>query len=403
MQNKPLIALLGALLAANGAQAAGFALIEQNASGLGNAYAGQAAVAEDASTVFFNPAGLTQIEGRQVVVAGHFIAPSARLTNAGSTLTPFGLGSGGDPGQPTFLPNAYYAMDLGPELKFGLGLNAPFGMATEYDAPWVGQTQGITSHLKTINLNPALAWRANETLSLGLGLSWQSVEAKLTQSTDAPAVSLATMKGDDESWGWNLGALWQADPDTRLGLAYRSRVSHRLTGNLSILPGVGVSADLELPDSASLSVLRRLNPRWDLLADATRTGWSGFDRLEIRRQDTGALASPAVEENWDNVWRYSLGLTYKPVREWTWRFGLAYDETPVPDAAHRTPRVPDTDRTWLALGGQYRFGLRAAVDFGYAHLFMNDAAIDHIEGTVAVKGSYQSRIDIVSVQYTRGF
>ncbi len=401
MNKEVLIALLGALLATGGARAAGFALIEQNASGLGNAYAGQAAVAEDASTVFFNPAGLTQIEGRQVVVAGHFIVPSSELTDAGSTLA--GLGNGGDAGQPAFLPNAYYAMDLSPELKFGLGLNAPFGMATEYDTPWVGQTQGITSHLKTINLNPALAWRVNENLSLGVGADLQSIEAKLTQSTTAPAVTLASMKGHDISWGWNLGALWQVDPYTRLGLAYRSGISHRLSGSLSSLPGVAVSADIELPDSASISLLRRLNPRWDLLADATRTGWSSFDRLEIRRQDTGALAVPMVDENWDDVWRYSLGLTYKPVREWTWRVGLAYDETPVPDTAHRTPRIPDADRAWLALGGQYRFGLRAALDFGYAHLFVNDAVIDHSESAVVVKGTYQSRIDIVSVQYTRGF
>ncbi len=400
MNKMKLAMMLGMASVACGARGAGFALLEQNASGLGNAYAGQAAAAEDASTVYFNPAGLSQIEGRQVILAGYLIAPSAKFADSGSTLA--ALGNGGDAGKPVVVANAYYAADLSPSLKLGVGLNSPFGLATEYHAPWAGQTQAIKSDLSTLNLNPALAWRVNKRLSLGAGLDWQHISAKLTQSVTAPGVTTATMKGDDDSWGWNLGALWQANPDTRLGLAYRSRVEHQLTGTMSVLPGVGVSADIALPDSASLSVLRHINPRWDLLADATWTGWSSFDKLEIRRQDTGAVVS-LVPENWRDSWRVSMGLTYRPVREWTWRMGLAHDATPVPDASLRTVRIPDADRTWLAMGGQYRMGLQEAVDFGYAHLFVNDASIDHSEGGIKVAGNYSNQVDILSVQYTRGF
>ena len=389
------IILSGAALLAGTAQAAGFALAEQNASGLGNAYAGQAAVAEDASTVFFNPAGLTQLDGRQVVLAGHLIMPSAKLSNAVGTPAS-GLGDGGNAGKTMLVPNAYFAADLGTSLKLGVGLNSPFGLSTEYDTPWLGQTQAIKSRLNTVNLNPALAWWANDRLSLGFGVDWQYLNGELSQSLAAPGLTQVTMKGHDDSWGWNLGALWQMDPDTRLGLTYRSRIDHKLKGSLST--GVAASADISVPDSASLSVLRHLDPRWDLLADLTWTGWSSFDQLAV-----AGSGAPSIPENWKNTERLSLGLTYRPVREWTWRMGVAYDPTPVPDASHRTPRIPDGDRTWLAMGGQYRMGLREAVDFGYAHLFVRDATIDHSEGGVTLAGTYNDRIDIVSVQYTRGF
>jgi long-chain fatty acid transport protein len=179
MQSRHLPALIVSVWLANPAQGAGFALIEQNASGLGNAYAGQAAVAEDASTIFFNPAGLTYVEGRQVVAAGHLIMPSAEFSDAGSTLAI--RGDGGDAGVTAFVPNFYYAMDVTPDLKFGLGVNAPFGLTTEYDDTWAGQVQAIKSDLKTVNVNPALGWRVNDRLSLGFGLNWQYIEAELTQ------------------------------------------------------------------------------------------------------------------------------------------------------------------------------------------------------------------------------
>ena len=389
-----------ALLAGN-AQAAGFALIEQNASGMGNAYAGQAAAAEDASTIFFNPAGLTHVAGRQVVVAGHLIAPSAKFTDSGSTLAV--RGNGGDAGTLAVVPNLYYAVDLTPDIKLGLGLNAPFGLTTEYDGTWAGQVQAIKSDMKTVNVNPTLAWRINEKLSLGIGLNWQYVEAELTQATGAGVnPAQASMEGDDTSWGWNIGVLWDIDPASRLGLAYRAAISHRLEGTLSILPGVGVYADLNLPDMMSLSYMRRISPRWDLLADVTRTGWSDFQKLEVRRQSNDAVVS-SVDESWRDAWRYSVGLNFHPSREWTWRFGMAYDETPVPDAAHRTARIPDADRFWLAFGGQYRFDQSRTLDFGYAHLFVNDSSVNHVNNLTLLRGTYSNKIDILSVQYTHNF
>jgi long-chain fatty acid transport protein len=386
---------------ANGAQASGFALIEQNASGMGNAYAGAAALAEDASTIYFNPAGLSHIEGRQFVLAGHLILPSAKFKDDGSTLAV--LGDGGDAGKLAVVPNFYYAMDLTPDLKFGLGVNAPFGLTTEYDGTWAGQVQAIKSELKTININPTLAWRLNEKFSLGFGLDWQYVEAELTQATAAvPNPPRAVMKGDDTSLGWNVGVLWDLDSASRIGLAYRSGFSHQLTGTLNALPGVGVYANLSLPESTSLSYMRRLNSRWDVLADVTKTGWGDFQKLEVRVQSNNGLIS-SVDESWQDTWRYSLGLNYHPSREWTWRVGLATDQAPVPDASHRTARIPDADRLWVAFGGQYRFDQKRAMDFGYAHLFVDDSRVDHFNNLTWLRGTYENKIDILSVQYTQNF
>ncbi|NTV95027.1 MAG: transporter [Thiobacillus sp.] len=421
------MALAGLMLVGSGAQAAGFALIEQNASGLGNAYAGQAAVAEDASTIFFNPAGLSRVEGRQVVVVGNLIKPSAKFDDEASTnaLLQHSLGGeGGDAGSLGLVPNFYYAMDIKPGLKFGLGISAPFGLKTEYDEDWVGRFHAVTSDLKTVNINPTLAWRLDDRWSVGVGLDAQYVKAKLTNMTNySGAIFLATgtpvydleglasVKGDDWGWGYNLGVLFEPTKETRIGLNYRSRVSYTLDGTVSFadrpasldpyLPNGGVKAKVTLPDSMSLSVFSKLNGQVDLLADVTWTHWSLFKDLTVARDDGTPLSS--TPENWNDAWRYSVGVNFHASDVMTWRFGVAYDQTPVSDA-YRTPRIPDQDRTWLAVGFQYRMGKQAAIDAGYAHLFVKDASMDGGSvGTGNLVGKYDNAVDILSVQYTHSF
>jgi long-chain fatty acid transport protein len=380
------------------AHAAGFALIEQNASGLGNAYAGQAAAATDASTIYFNPAGMTMLPDRQLVVVGHLIKPRAEFTGS-STI---GGGDGGDAGDLAVVPNAYYAFRVSPEVHLGLGLNAPFGLKTEYESTWAGRTQAIKSELKTVNLNPAIAWKASDALSLGAGVSVQYIEATLTSASGA---GLATIKGDDSSWGFNVGAVWHLGETTRVGLAYRSEVEHSLEGAVSfsgapVLNGP-VNAAVTLPDSASLSLFHRLDSRWDLLADVTWTGWSDFDELRVVRS-SGALVS-LTPENWDDSYRYSLGLNYRLHDALTLRGGVAYDQTPVSDA-YRTARIPDQDRTWITFGAAYRFSQSTRLDVGYAHLFVRDASINKTEiGPVTLVGNYESSVDILSAQLTLDF
>jgi long-chain fatty acid transport protein len=404
------LGLFGLVVMSGGAQAAGFALIEQNASGLGNAFAGQAAVAQDASTVYFNPAGMSQLSGTQISISGDYVMPSAKFSGTATPLVTSPANMGGDAGKAALLPGLYLATDIAPDLKFGLGIGVPFGMITEYDFPWVGETQAVKSDLQTINVNPSLSWKINDRVSLGFGVNWQRIDAELT-SYNLTAGSFARLKGDDDAWGWNVGALFQLDPASRIGLSYRSRVKYTLDGTLSgaapvVLPA---KAAITLPDMASLSYFRTLNPTWDVLADVTWTGWGKFDKLQVTSPN-GATTYQFVSEAWKDTMRYSLGVNFHQSSNLLWRFGVAYDETPVPDAAHRTPRIPDESRTWAAIGGQYRLAPSSTIDFGYAHLFVKDAAINHCEpegcpagSSVRLTGTYSNSIDIIGVQFNHTF
>lgn len=385
--------------------ASGFALIEQNASGLGNAYAGAAAVAEDASTVYFNPAGMTLLPDRQLVVAGHLIKPKAEFS--GTVSPAVGGGQGGDAGSWALVPSAYFAYRLTPDVRVGLGISSPFGLKTEYDSDWIGRFQAIKSEVKTVNLNPSIAYKVAEQFSVGAGLSLQYLDTELTNW--AGVAGTATVEGDDYGWGYNLGALWQVSPATRVGLSYRSEIDYELEGraSFSAMPALNgdVTAETTMPDSASLSLFHKLTPKWDLLADVTWTGWSDFDKLAIYRT-SGALLS-YTPENWDDILRYSLGLTWHMSEKLSLRGGVAYDEAPVSDI-DRTPRIPDGARTWIAVGGQYRLSKQRTIDFGYAHLFVDDVSLNSpAPGTIPMSptlaGEYDSAVDILSAQYTHSF
>lgn len=417
--------MTAALSALSGqAAASGFALIEQSGSGLGNAYAGGAASAEDASTVFFNPAGMSRLQGREVVVALHAIKPSAKFSNTGSSpaaasLQPLG-GNGGDAGELAPVPNFYYVMDINPQLKFGLGINAPFGLKTDYDAGWAGRFQALKSEVKTVNVNPSLSYKVNETVTVGLGINYQKIDAELTNNLvlAAGVVGNAKLEGSDSAWGYNLGALFQVNPETRLGLAYRSSIDYKLSGNLLVTSAAGtvvqnpsVTADLETPDSFSLSGVRQIGSKLEVMADISWTGWSKFKELRIVNSSSGATVA-LTNESWDDTYRFSVGANYRYNENWMARVGVAFDQSPVPDVAHRTARIPDNDRTWLAFGGQYKPSKNSAVDFGYAHLFVKNTSISNNKGGVDTAdttlygnlvGNYKNHVDILSVQYTHGF
>jgi long-chain fatty acid transport protein len=388
----------GALLAISGSAAAsGFALIEQSASGLGNAFAGGAAGAEDASTIFFNPAGMSRLSGKQIAVAVHDITPSAKFSGTGAS----GTDMGGDAGGSTFVPNAYFTMEMQPNLKMGVGVNSPFGLQTEYDAAWVGRYQAIKSKIETINLNPSVAYQVNEALSLGAGLDYQHISGEL--SNFAGVAGTATVKGTDYAWGYNLGALYNVSSSTRIGVAYRSAISYTLAGTVTTaLPAANgpVSLDLKLPDTLSLSGFHQLNDKWDVMADVTWTGWSTFKQVKVV-DGTGATISN-TPENWKNTVRVSVGATQHYNEQWLARVGLAYDQAPVSDA-FRTARIPDNNRTWLALGGQYKPSTANAIDFGYAHLFVSDSSINESNPAPALVGTYKNKVDILSAQFTQSF
>jgi long-chain fatty acid transport protein len=408
--------------------AAGFALIEQSASGVGNAFAGGSAAAEDASTIFFNPAGMTRLPGKQVVVGVHAIDSSIKFTNQGSTLAPpappvpLTGGNGGDAGQWSYIPNFYLSWEMNESLWLGIGVNAPFGLKTDYAAGWVGRYQALDSELTTININPSIAYKVNDKVSLGFGLSAQKADATLSKAIDfglflgAPQTSDGSQELSASDWGYgfNLGALFQISPDMRIGVAYRSRIKYTLSGTSSFsgvpapLSGIlsfqnsNASADLTVPDTASVSVLQTFGDKWELMGDITWTQWTVFNQLVVNFAN--GAPSNVTQESWQNSWRFSLGMNYKPNEKWKLRSGIAWDQTPVPNSTLRTARAPDNSRTWLALGASWYFTKGASLDFGYAHLFVPSTSINHTEqfsGTLI--GSYDNSVNIVSLQVAYSF
>jgi len=406
----------GALLVVSGtAAASGFALIEQSASGMGNAFAGGAASAEDASTVFFNPAGMANVKGRQLVVALHAIKPSAKFSNTASVAVggePLG-GNGGDAGSMAYVPNFYYLMDVNPQMKFGLGINAPFGLKTEYEAGWAGRWQAMKSEVQTVNVNPSLSYQMNDMVALGLGFSYQQIDAELTNSQYlGPATEgKAKMSGNDHTWGYNFGVLFQVSPDSRVGLAYRSSIDYKLSGDLLVTTPTGavvtnptVNAEIKVPDSLSLSGFKAIDSKWDVMGDITWTGWSKFKELRVVSSVSGATLM-LVNENWKDTYRFSVGANHHYNEQWTARVGLAFDQGPVDDK-YRTARIPDNDRTWLSVGGQYKPSKESAVDLGYSHLFVKDSSIADMQAAANkgdLVGNYKNSVDILSVQYTHSF
>lgn len=406
--------------------AAGFALIEQSASGMGNAFAGGGAVAEDASTIFFNPAGMTYIEGTQVVGAMHLINPNADFNNKNSvtgSLRPLG-DEGPNAGDLAFVPNLYYKRDISDSLKLGLGVNSPFGLKTEYDKNWMGRFQAIKSDLKTININPALAFKVNDQLSLGAGVSAMWIQAELTSAVNYRHPTLPVsfgegytrVKGEDWGFGYNLGAIYQITPDTRVSLAFRSKVDQHLDGDVKFkrpaalpapfvaaTPNGDVRADVTLPETLSLSAFSKVNDTWDVMGDITWTRWSRFKELAVYRESGTLLSS--TQENWDNTLRYSLGVNYHYSDKLKLRAGLAYDEEAI-RSQYRTARIPGNDRKWLALGAGWQATPSTKLDVGYAHLFISDAKIDDNQLTSAkgrLSGEYDGSVDILSLQVTHNF
>ena len=418
--SKLAVALITATLTADAA-AAGFALIEQSASGMGNAYAGGAASAEDASTIFFNPAGMSRLPGKQAVLALHAIKAQAEFSDTGSSAAsgrPLGAAPA-EGGSSAYIPNGYFMMDINPQTQFGLGVNAPFGLETEYPVGWIGRFQALKSRIETINVNPSLSFKIAEGISIGAGVNYQKVKAELTsaRSFGAGGEGMTTMNGKDDAWGYNLGALYQMTSGGRAGIAYRSSIKYTVEGNVVVTSPSGavvldtpVTAALKTPDIFSLSYFKPLSDTWDVMADVSRTGWNNFNELRIAQTSTGASLQ-TTPENWRNTWRVAVGVNHHYNAQWTSRAGLAYDQSPVSDS-NRTARIPDNDRTWLALGGQYKPTPQSALDIGYAHLFIKNASINNNTGSTGTPstatvgnlvGNYKSSVNILSVQYTHSF
>lgn len=399
------------------AKAAGFQIQEQSASGLGLAYAGQAAAVHDASTAFWNPAGQALLRGTQGASAMALIHPSSRFRDDGRS-TYSALGSGGQGGEAAWVPAMYGSWLIAPRWSAGFAINAPYGLATEWDSTWAGQFHAVRSEIKTLNLNPTLAFRVNEQLALGAGVSYQQIKAELTNRAvlvpvfPASAVGTGKVSGDDWAWGFNLGALMDFGQGSRVGMTYRSAIKYRIEGDLSFsgfpaaVPSRPIGADVKLPELVSVGLSHQFNPSTRLLADWTWTGWHSIPELRITETASGTTVSNTTL-GFRNSWRAGLGVEYTVAPPWLLRAGVAFDKTPIQDA-YRTPRLPDENKVWLALGARYTPSPNARwwIDVGYSYIWVNDAssglpfagasASESARGVLS--GSYSGHVNILAAQ-----
>jgi long-chain fatty acid transport protein len=436
-QNVLALSIASALsfIAAGQAHAAGFALYEQGISGLGNAYAGAAATAEDATTVWWNPAGMSRLpKGMHVAVGAAAIQPSWKFNNNGSTVAlasnPARNGSGGDAGDTAFVPSAFFAMDFGDRWNFGVGVSVPFGLKTEYDADWIGRFQGIRSEVQTININPSVSYKLNDALSLGFGINYQQGKIDILTGVNLGPVVTPGLEAqnqinlDGDAWGFNIGALFNISPATRAGIHYRSSLDYELDGNTEFhgvpapvaaadprVRNGNIKLDLETPDSLAVSVAHRMNSQLELLGDVTWWHWSKIKSIPVVRTDgpiSGATLS-TLNFNFDDTWRVSIGANYKLSAPWTLKLGLAYDQTPVPNAESRTVRLPDSDRYWFSAGAKYQVSKAGALDFGYTYVHASDADINNRQNTPPtaangnIVGTYEASVHVLGVQYQHSF
>jgi len=416
------------------ASASGFQLTEQNASGLGNAYAGSAAVAENASTVFYNPAGMTQLQSREFSGGLAAITTSYKFSN-GSSNTGLLSGNGGDGGGTGFVPNAYLSLALTKDLYVGLGVGAPFGLKTEYDNPWTGAAQSHKFEVKTMNVNPSLAYRVNDKVSLGLGLNWQKLDAQYVRTAGvgpvpgAPSqsnpfsgvptqLSTADLNLNDNAWGWNIGGLFTVSATTKVGVSYRSAIQYHATGSVNVsgnpvaafdrATSSNVKADIKLPDTFILSVTQKLNDKWEMLGDLSWTGWSSIPKIDIIRTSgvqNGAIAQ-TLATDFRDTWRVALGANYQYNDTWKLKYGIAYDQTPVKGADTRLVSLPDNNRVWFSAGAQWKPSKATTVDIGAAYLYVKDGQINNNQLTSLrglVNGTYQDSAWILGAQYSQAF
>jgi long-chain fatty acid transport protein len=356
------------------------------------------------------------------------------FTNAGSVDVlgrPLGGTEENDLFNDAVIPNFYFSRRLNDRVVLGLGVTAPFGLATEYNQDSVTRFQSVKSALKVAEINPSLGVQVTDRLSLGFGVSAQYSEATLANHIDFSAVCLSQLSaaqctatgflpgrpegylrvtGDDWAFGWNVGALYDLTETTRIGVSYRSKVDHTLEGEADFgapanaalfqpaftdTPG---SAELNLPAELAVSVAHQFNDQLSLNASVAYTFWD-FERLVVEFDNP---AQPAAGETlgYDGVARYAIGGEYRYNTRLTLRAGLAYDESPTEDE-HRTTRVPDSDRTIVALGASYQLTEALQLDAGYQHLMFDDAPINHVGSTGdLVIGEYDNVADIVGLSLT---
>lgn len=398
MQIKSIL-FMSMLLASTTVLAGGYQLQEYSVTNAGRAFGGAGIVGDDYSAIAFNPAGMTlrqsgaQLGGMAMDIHSNM---NGHLDNGPRQ---------GDKGKLRnfkILPHAFMQYAIDSNWRVGLGLYVPFGLGTYYNKSWFGKTHALTSEIQTIDINPSLAWKPFEWLSIGAGYIFERMQARLTNIVPING-KMSDMNADGWGHGWNAGIMIEPTKTTRFGVAYRSPVVQNIKGKhhfAGITEGIS-STKLVDPEHIQFTAYQEVG-KFGLSAMARWTRWSRFDLLSI---DSTALKplglSPSqVNESWRNTWTLSGGLDYHYCKNLTFRTGLAYDQGAVKNPEHRTARVPDSNRWIASIGASYMKG-NWQLDASYFHMFWGKARVNTCASGTTIHGTYKTQINSfgLSAQY----
>ncbi|HEV2614431.1 MAG TPA: outer membrane protein transport protein [Gammaproteobacteria bacterium] len=414
--------------------ASGFQLFEANGAGIGDFNAGAAANANDASVAFFNPAALVTMKAPQIQLSAVGVwtdisfSGTDRLTTAlpvppfSSTGTFAGTAQGG---AYSTIPSLEAAGPINDELSWGFSVAVPFGLDTNYDTNSFVRYAATQTSVQDIDISPSLGFKVTSKFSLGLGLDADRLHAVFNSAAGVPALGpffgtgLDSLSGNDATgwgYGWHAGAMYQFTPDTRVGLAYRSKVSYTVTGTSdfvgplsggAMISNNNLTVDTTLPATSILSVDHQFNCEWGGEATVMYTQWSVFNNLVLQNvQLPTGTTNVGIPQNFRNTWRGALGATFKPFDQWLFRAGVGYDETPTVDNA-RNARLPDGNRFATSLGVHYQPIKALGVDVGWTHLFIQNGNVSVTQragtSSTTVIGTAKSYADLVGVQLTWSF
>jgi long-chain fatty acid transport protein len=422
--------------------ATGYGVGHESITGAGTAYAGGAAAALDASTIHYNPAGMSLLDHNELQLGTQIIMPTIRFENQGSTIfdgSPLTGTNSGNGGKLAVVPNFYYVRKLDDRISYGIGVTAPWGLVTNYDADWLGRYNEIKTSLRVANVNPSLSYKVTEQLSVGVGFNVQYGIGKLRQAIDfgtvcAGAISPAVCSGGfglepqqddgygkvvgkDWGFGYNLGILYQPFEDFRVGAHYRSHVKLKfgngkvhfdVPANARAFLGVAgiptaftdtsASFNLTMPEQASISAFYKFDPRWAVMSDLTWTRWSRFDALVITFGEPNTPTN-TLQTQWLDVYRFALGSEFYYSDALTLRAGYAYDQSPIRDA-FRGPGIPDSNRHVASVGLSYKISDSLTADVSYQHLFFDKGRANRVSATGSfLRGVFDVNVDVIGLGF----
>jgi long-chain fatty acid transport protein len=377
---------VAALIAATAdANAGGFAIREQSAYGQGSSFAGIAAGGA-LSSMFWNPATMTQFAGKNYEFDGSMIFPHASHTSTTSTLTGALCGGTGlycsgvdNSGSSAIVPSSYSSWQLSDRFWIGMSTNAPFGLGVTFPRTWAGAGYAQDSRIETYNFAPSVAYKINDWISVGAGVQVQYMRVSYDTLTTAFPVGWGTISGSGWGYGFTAGVTLTPMPATVIGIGYRSAIDQKINGNMELSSAVPASTrgpvdlTLNLPDMVTVGLRQGIGDRFTLLAGFEWSNWSRIGTANLNAPAGPATIGGTVIKfpfQYSDGYFYSLGGEYIVDPSLTVRAGIAFEQSPITDSV-RTPRLPDNDRMWYSVGASYKHPQFKGLTFDLAYTYID--------------------------------